>query len=141
MIWPRWWVWWLKKCGTSTVIVLERVPLVAHVGEPAREPGLVQPGREGLDAGILGDAGGAQLVEVVVEDRVEPRRLRGAALEPGHPDSVADHDVIQRPVDAPEEGAAILAPGGIVELGARCVESFVGEPVVPAEHLEVGGES
>ena len=102
--------------------------------------GIVQAGHEGFDACVFDAAGGAQLVEVFVEDGVQPRRRRAAALEAGHPDPVADHDVVQGAVDAPEEGAAILPPGRVVELGAGGVEPFVGEPVVPAEHSEVGRE-
>ena len=53
-----------------------------------------------------------------------------AALEARHPDRVAQQQVVERAVHAPEERAEVAAVLRIGETAAGLVERFVGEPVV-----------
>lgn len=66
------------------------------------------------DTCILGDAGRSQGFEIFVED---PSEVRGGrpSLEAGDPDPIADENVIQSAVDAPERGAAALRRRGTAQ--------------------------
>jgi hypothetical protein len=52
-------------------------------------------------------------VEAVVKHGLEPRGRPAAALKAGHPVAVADHDVVERAVDAFEKRLPILFALGI----------------------------
>ena len=127
--WPRWWVWWLKKCISAGC---ERLLDVARIGDRAvaEAPGEVGIG-EALD--IAGDAassasrGRAQLREIVEQDGVEPVRALARAGEAAHPDAVGDEEVVQRAVHRLEERAAIGPVVGVRERRRGIVEPAVAQ--------------
>lgn len=55
--------------------------------------------KEPLDPCVLCGTRTDQIIELVVENRVEPRRRNGFTRKPRQPDSVTDQDVVQRPMD------------------------------------------
>ena len=58
------------------------------------------------------------------------RSRDGGRLEAGHPDAIAEKQMIERAVDAPEERAEVAPAPLIGEAGAGPVEALVGQAVV-----------
>ena len=75
----------------------------------------------------------AEILERLVQNGVEAGRRRLAPFEPRQPDPVADHDVVERSVNALEEGGADLLALRVAEQRATVVEPLVGETVVARE--------
>ena len=109
---------------------------VGVVERPVEEGG-VSLREELLDAGVFGDARGAEGGEVLEDDGVRGR-VRVASFEALHPDAVAAEDVAEVGVDAAEGAGARFVVFGVVELRALFEEAFVGEAIVAGEHPEVG---
>src|SRR5512146_2594496 len=114
-----------------------RSAVAADPGNLAVEEFFVEAGSEALDPLVLAHPRRPQLIEIIVKDRVEMGRRCDAALEPGHPIAIADHDVVERAVEAFEKSLPILFALLVREPGAAVVQALVGEPVVARHHLEM----
>src|SRR5260370_26913760 len=108
------------------------------VAQGSGEIGLAEAADIGADARILDASCGAQLGEIVVEDRIERRRLAALAGEAMHPDTVAKQEMIQRSVQRSEKGAAIGAIVGIGDARRRLVEAVIDPLVIGRQHFELG---
>src|SRR5262245_31516204 len=113
--------------------------LTGHVAvaERAADRIVAEPADEAADAGIFGRARRPEIGEGVVEDLVQPFDAARHALEPAHPDAVADQDVIQGGVNRAEEGRP---PGAVVlntQRSAGLIEATIGPGVVAGEAMEI----
>jgi hypothetical protein len=89
------------------------------VSDRLREVGLAQGAYVPSNAFIFVPAGRTQLVEIVIEDRVQARRDFTLAGEAPHPDTIADQKMIERAVQRLEENTTIGTIVGIADPCAR----------------------
>src|SRR5918998_2781159 len=116
------------------------LPFVVDVVDlPSQEP-FLDTGREGVYARVFLPPRLPQLAEVIVEDLVEVRGRDVLTGEAGLPDPVAHHHVVQRPVDAAEEGGPARLELHLTQTRACPVQPQVGEPVVGGQRPEVAHE-
>jgi hypothetical protein len=99
--------------GRQRLLDLDR-PHESAVADGAGKVGVCQSSDIVADARILRGPRRPQWGEVVIEDGIEAFRQFARASEAGHPDAIADQQVIQGPVQRLEEGAAV---GAVVCLG------------------------
>src|SRR3546814_5025483 len=99
-----------------------QLAFVVPIADRAGQKPFGEGGREGFDAPVLGHASGVEFAEILVQDRVQPGRPGLAAAEPGEPDPVADHDVIQRAVDRLEESPSVTLALGVGQFCACRIE-------------------
>ena len=137
--WPRWWVWWLKKCAKRRRKRLGDVlrPDDGAVGEGRGEVGFRQAVDIGDDAVILDLARGVERIEILEQDLVEPGLHGALAGEAAEPDAVGDDEMVEGAVERAEEGAARRPVVGVGKGPGGRVEAAIGPAVVAGEHLEV----
>ena len=109
----------------------------AAVFDGAFDAPVVQPFHEAHDPPVLGLARGAQFAEGLEQDRVQPVRCVALAGKALHPDPVGDDEVVQRPVQRSEEGAARAAIGFVRQRPRRLVNPLIGPAIIGGEHLEM----
>ena len=107
------------------------------IAERALEIGVREALDVSDDAAVLRLPRRPQRREIVVEDRVELLRLVAFAGEAMHPDAVAEQQVVERPVQRAEEGAAVGAVVGVRDLRRRAVQPLVHPGVVGRQHFEL----
>jgi len=105
---------------------------------------LGQGREELLHVPVQAPALGAQRFERLMLDRAEAGRDVRATFEAGHPDPIAQQQVIERAVHAAEEGAEIAAILRAGKPGADRIQRFVGQPVIagvlpPHAHVASAG--
>ena len=94
----------------------------APVGNRSRNPRFVEPVGVGCDPGILCYAGGAERIECLEQDRIEPVRRVAFAGKSLHPYAIGDKQMVQRAVDGLEESAAVGLVLRFIETGRGVVE-------------------
>ena len=107
----------------------------AGVMELAGQDLFRQTRRPGAYALVHRLALGSKLGEILVQFLVEAANGKNLALESAEPDLVPQQQVIQRPVDGPEEGLAILLAVGIGHPRADLVQALIHPAIVGCHEL------
>jgi hypothetical protein len=111
---------------------------IVYVTDFSLQETLLQPIHEFLDARIFALSSCAKTAESTVELGMKRRRGLDFGLgKPGHPQPVAEQDVIERQVKAPESAGPFAPVVCIGELRTRRVQALVRASVVPGHGLKV----
>src|ERR1700722_11241179 len=104
-----------------------------RIAEACVERLVVEPVDIGLDAPVLDLSRTAQIVKILVQNGVEPRRRLALAREAAHPEAIAHEKMIERALQGFEEGAAIGAVIRIADGRRRVIEPAVCPGIVKRE--------
>jgi hypothetical protein len=112
-------------------------PADSRVADLSRQVRVAEPIDKGHDARVFPDPGVAQRLELLEQDRVEPRRSVAFTGQPPHPDAVCDQEMIERAVHRLEERPAVRAVIRIGQARSNIVDARVAPRIVARHHGKV----
>jgi hypothetical protein len=118
--------------------IVAKLAGIVYVTDFSLQETLIERVHEFLDTRIFTLSGCAKTAEITVEFGMKRRCGLDFGLgKPGHPQPVAEQDVIERQVNAPESAGPFAPVICIGELRTRRVQALVRAGIVPGHGLKV----